>query len=161
MCIKIQHQIHNNEGWVKKTFWYIYSQKSVRNFSFLLQISYNEFNLEILYTDGVEWKEHVWFFSDFLWTLLVHVHDMCMVNSCTHDTFPFFSPTYRVKAQLLGLAVAAPLLCARVLSAYLLTINQLCCKELILWVTEQKTFILPTFSCGIFVLSFLAAFVSP
>jgi hypothetical protein len=26
---------------------------------FLLQINYNEFNLEILYTDGVGWKEHV------------------------------------------------------------------------------------------------------
>jgi hypothetical protein len=34
------------------------SDKSiVRNFSFLLQINYNEFNFKILYTDGVGWKK--------------------------------------------------------------------------------------------------------
>jgi hypothetical protein len=60
LCIKFQRQIHNNKGAVKKTnFLQIYSQKSVRHFYFLLHINYNNFNVEILYTDGVGCKEYV------------------------------------------------------------------------------------------------------
>jgi hypothetical protein len=58
MCIKFQREIPNNKGVVKKTK-FLTDQKYVRNFSFLLQIKYNKFNLEILYTDGVGWKKHV------------------------------------------------------------------------------------------------------
>jgi hypothetical protein len=50
-CIKFQRQITNNEDALKKTKKF--DRSVVRNFSFLLQINYNEFNLEILYTGGV------------------------------------------------------------------------------------------------------------
>jgi hypothetical protein len=37
-----------------------------RNFSFLLLINYTKFELEILYTDGVGWKNMYEFFRFFL-----------------------------------------------------------------------------------------------
>jgi hypothetical protein len=59
-CIKFQWQISNDKESVKKdNCWQMYSQKSVRKFSFLLQINYNKFNIEILYTAGVGLKEYV------------------------------------------------------------------------------------------------------
>jgi hypothetical protein len=32
--------------------------------------------------------KNMYTFSDFLWTLLVHVYDMCTAISCAHDMFP-------------------------------------------------------------------------
>jgi hypothetical protein len=89
MCIKFQGKIPNNEGAVKRqNFWQIYSPKLVRNFSLLLQINYNEFNLEILYTDEIEWKEHIWFFKFFCELYLF----MCTV--CTR-----WAHVHRIRSQ--------------------------------------------------------------
>jgi hypothetical protein len=81
---KISMQIFNNKESVKKdNFWQMYNQKSVRKFSFLLQINYNKFNIEIVYITGVRLKEYVWFFQKKLkfvnlYTWYVHNEFMCI-----------------------------------------------------------------------------------
>jgi hypothetical protein len=65
----------------------MYNQKSVKNFSFLLQINYNKFTLKILYTDEVGWKEHVWFFYIFVNFVSSYIYDIYTINPYTHDMF--------------------------------------------------------------------------
>jgi hypothetical protein len=49
-------------------------------------LRYYEFDIEILYTDKVGWKEYICFL-DLLLILLIYVYDMCTTNSYTQDTF--------------------------------------------------------------------------
>jgi hypothetical protein len=63
LYIEFQHQIPNNKGAVKRqNLWQIYSKKIL----FLLQINYNGFNLEILYTGSRMQRTCVIFFRFFM-----------------------------------------------------------------------------------------------